>query len=366
VEYRINDSSDMSKKGIKGRGIVSNTSSRFLKYSTAAIDDGWFNEPDDSTTRLATEVFTDNSKSILSRNNSPDIPFDVSINPYKGCEHGCAYCYARPTHAYLDLSPGLDFETKIYTKPDAAALLREAFDKPGHQPKVIALGANTDPYQPVERKLKITRQILEVMRQYRHPVTIVTKSALIERDIDILSDMAQGGLVQVAVSVMSLNKELCRRLEPRATAPHRRLQAMAQLASHGIPVTVLFAPVIPMLNDNELEDVLTASHDGGARSAGYVMLRLPHEVKRLFQEWLQTHYPLKAKRIMNIVRDMRGGQEYDARFGARQTGEGAYAELVAQRFQLKCKKLGIDRPTTELDTSQFTRSASSKPQLELF
>jgi len=313
-----------------------------------------------------TEIFTEKSKSILSHNNSPDIPFNVSINPYKGCEHGCAYCYARPTHAYLGLSPGLDFETRIFTKPDAAELLRKAFDKPGYRPEVIALGANTDPYQPVERKSQITRQILQVLHQYNHPVTIITKSALIERDIDILGDMAQRNLVQVAVSVTTLNNELCRRLEPRATAPHRRLQAIRQLTAHGIPVTVLFAPVIPMLNDNEVESVLTASYDAGVRSAGYVMLRLPREVKQLFQEWLQTYYPLKAKRVMNIVRDMRGGREYDARFGTRQTGNGAYAELFAQRFKLKCKKLGIDKTETVLDTSQFTRAAGLGPQLEMF
>jgi DNA repair photolyase len=264
------------------------------------------------------------------------------------------------------LSPGLDFETKIYAKPDAAALLRSAFDKSGYMPEVIALGANTDPYQPVERKLMITRQILQVLQQYRHPVTIITKSALIERDIDILADMAQRDLVQVAVSVTSLNKELCRRMEPRATAVHRRLQTIRQLTGHGIPVTVLFAPVIPILNDNEVESVLTASVNAGASFAGYVMLRLPHEVKQLFQEWLQAHYPLKAKRVMNIVRDMRGGQEYDARFGARQTGSGVYAELFAQRFQLKCKKLGINNTTSVLDTSQFKQVTVPGSQLEMF
>ena len=356
----------MNQKGIKGRGTVSNVGSRFLTQHTEAVDDGWLNQAENDGCVPATEIYVEKSKSILSRNNSPDIPFNVSINPYKGCEHGCAYCYARPTHAYLDLSPGLDFETRIYTKPDAAKLLRKAFDKPNYRPEVIALGANTDPYQPVERKLKITREVLEVLHQYRHPVTIVTKSALIERDIDILVDLASRNLVQVAVSVTTLDKELCRRLEPRATAPHRRLQAIRQLTVHGIPVTVLFAPVIPMLNDNEVESVLAASYDEGARSAGYVMLRLPHEVKQLFQEWLQTHYPLKAKRIMNIVRDMRGGRDYDARFGARQTGQGIYAELFAQRFRLKCKRLGIDKATTVLDTSQFTQVGSPGRQLVMF
>jgi DNA repair photolyase len=356
----------MKQKGIKGRGTASNSASRFLSQHTEAVDDGWFSEPDDGARGPATEILIDKSRTILTRNNSPDIPFNLSINPYKGCEHGCAYCYARPTHAYLDLSPGLDFETKIHAKPDAAALLRDAFAKPGYRPEVIALGANTDPYQPVERKLKITRQILEVLQQYRHPVTIVTKSAMIERDIDILSDMTQRDLVQVAVSVTTLDRELGRRMEPRATAPHRRLQAIQRLADKGIPVTVLFAPVVPMLNDNEAESVLTASCDAGATSAGYVMLRLPHEVKQLFQEWLQTHYPLKAKRIMTIVRDMRGGREYDARFGARQTGRGAYAELFAQRFRLTCRKLGINKRKTVLDTAQFTCNDSLGAQLEMF
>ena len=356
----------MKQKGIKGRGIVSNAGSRFLSRQTEAVDDGWYRDPQEGESRPATEINIDHSKTILTRNASPDIPFDVSINPYKGCEHGCAYCYARPTHAYLDLSPGLDFETRIYAKPDAASLLRQAFDRPAYRPEVIALGANTDPYQPVERKLKITRQILEVMQQYRHPVTIVTKSSLIERDIDILADMAKHNLAEVAISVTSLNRELCRRLEPRATAPQRRLQTIRRLTEHGIPVAVLFAPVIPMLNDNEIESVLTAIHDAGARSASYVMLRLPHEVKQLFQEWLQIHYPLKAERIMNIVRDMRGGREYDSRFGARQTGEGNYAELFAQRFRLKCKKLRLNKTKVLLDASQFTGQSLRDAQLEMF
>ena len=357
---------DMKQNGIKGRGIVSNVGSRYLGRQTEEIDDGWYQDPELDASRPATQIYTDKSKTILTRNASPDIPFDVSINPYKGCEHGCAYCYARPTHAYLDLSPGLDFETRIYARPEAARLLREAFDRPSYRPEVIALGANTDPYQPVERKLKITRQILEVMQQYRQPVTIVTKSSLIERDIDILADMAQRGLAEVAVSVTSLNRELCRRLEPRATAPQRRLQTIRRLTEHEIPVAVLFAPVIPMLNDSEIETVLSAIQEAGARSASYVMLRLPHEVKQLFREWLQIHYPLKAKRIMNIVRDMRGGKDYDARFGTRQTGQGSYAELFAQRFRLRCKKLGINKAMPELDISQFTGAGGTHAQLDMF
>ncbi|MGD8570579.1 MAG: PA0069 family radical SAM protein, partial [Gammaproteobacteria bacterium] len=305
-------------------------------------------------------------KNILIRNSSPDIPFNVSINPYKGCEHGCAYCYARPTHAYLDLSPGLDFETKIFAKPGAARLLSKAFDRPGYQPEVIAVGANTDPYQPVEKQQRITRELLTVFRDYRHPVSIITKSALIERDIDVLQDMAQHNLAHVALSVTTLDNELSRRLEPRAAAPHRRLQTIHKLTAAGIPVSVLFAPVIPMLNDNETEKLLTATRDAGMQSAAYVMLRLPREVNPLFQEWLQAHYPLKAGRIMNIVRDMRGGREYDAQYGIRQTGQGVFAELFAQRFELICKKLGIGRKGTALDTSHFNPPSGSKAQLEMF
>lgn len=356
----------MSQKQAKGRGIVSNQRSRFLACDTCAVDDGWWDDSAQRDSRWVTEVFTEQSKSILTRNDSPDIPFNVSINPYKGCEHGCAYCYARPSHAYLDLSPGLDFETKIFAKTGAPALLRSALNKRQYRPEVIALGANTDPYQPLEKKLQITRQILEVLSEYRHPVTIITKSALVERDLDILADMARCKLVQVAVSVTTLDNDLSRRLEPRATAPHRRLQAIRALSAHGIPVSVLFAPVIPMLNDNELETVLSTAHDAGMRSAGYVMLRLPHEVKQLFQEWLQQHYPLKAKRIMHIVRDMRGGRDYDARYGLRQTGVGAYADLFAQRFRLISKKLGIDKVGSGLDVTQFTKPRTLQPQMELF
>jgi DNA repair photolyase len=356
----------MQKKFHKGRGAQSNDSSRFVDHRKVSFDDGWHTNREDADSVVPTEVYVDQSKSILTRNNSPDIPFNLSINPYKGCEHGCAYCYARPTHAYLDLSPGLDFETKIFAKPNAALLLRKAFDKSRYKPEVIALGANTDPYQPIERKLQITRQLLEVMRAYQHPVAIITKSALIERDIDILADMAQRHLVQVAVSVTTLDHELSRRLEPRAASPKRRLQTISRLTEAGIPVNVLFAPVIPMLNDNELEDLLSASRDAGMQSAAYVMLRLPHEVKDLFQQWLQTHYPLKAKHIMNIIRDMRGGKDYDAQFGVRQTGQGAYADLFAQRFALMRKKINIDRPGVSLDVSLFKRPVTESAQLEMF
>jgi DNA repair photolyase len=355
----------MAQDRIKGRGIAGNTASRFLDHHTEVFDDGWFQSPEDDS-RPKTEIFTDASKTILARNSSPDIPFNLSINPYKGCEHGCAYCYARPTHAYLDLSPGLDFETRIFAKPNAASLLKKAFDRPGYRPEVIALGANTDPYQPVERKLKITRRLLEVFQQYHHPVTIVTKSAMIERDLDILADMAQHDLVQVAISVTTLDRQLSRHMEPRATAPQRRIQAIRRLTDHGIPVSVLFAPVIPMLNDNEVESVLDACYDAGTGSAGYVMLRLPHELKQMFREWLENYYPLKAGHVMNILREMRGGKDYDARFGQRQSGQGVYAELFAQRFRLKCKKLGIDNKKRNLDTSRFARPEKDEAQLEMF
>ena len=363
----INDMSEETahKNPIKGRGIASNEASRFTENHTEAVDDGWFEQADECQNRVATQILVDSSKTILTANNSPDIPYDLSINPYKGCEHGCPYCYARPTHAYLDLSPGLDFETRIFSKPDAAALLNRAFDKPGYRPQAIAIGANTDPYQPIERKLQITRQLLEVFQRYKHPLTVITKSAMIERDIDILSELAKHNLVQVALSVTTLDRELCRRLEPRATAPQRRLQAIRRLTDAGIPVTLLFAPVIPALNDNEVESVLEAAHEAGIHSAAYVMLRLPHEVKVLFQEWLQAHYPLKAKHIMNIVRELGGGKEYDSRFGTRQVGQGVYAELFAQRFRLKCKKLGINGRSVPLDTSLFKRPGETE-QMEMF
>lgn len=348
---------------LKGRGVDSNAISRFSEYRREAVDDGW--GPDEQSP-LRTELLIDCSRTIISRNNSPDVPFTRSINPYKGCEHGCSYCFARPTHAYLGLSPGLDFESKIFAKPDAAVLLEKEFGKRRYIPDVIALGANTDAYQPIERQLEITRSILKVLHAYHNPVVIITKSSLIERDIDILAPMAEAGLVKVLVSVTTLERELGSRLEPRAAAPQRRLQTIERLYQAGIPVGILMAPIIPVLNDNELEAVLTRSAEAGAESAGYVMLRLPHEVKTLFQAWLEAHYPLKAGHVMNRVRDLRGGKAYEARFGERMTGRGHYAELIAQRFVIACKKAGLNQVSRMLDCSQFRVPAKAGEQLGLF
>jgi DNA repair photolyase len=349
---------------IRGRGAVSNAGGRFEAQHCEAVDDGW-DLPRDET-RPKTEVQADASRSVLVYNQSPDLPFDRSLNPYRGCEHGCIYCFARPTHAYLGLSPGLDFETRLFSKPDAAALLETALRKPGYRPATLALGVNTDAYQPLERRLGITRSVLEVLQRFRHPLAIVTKSALVERDIDILREMAADHLVSVHLSVTTLDGELARRLEPRAAAPHRRLRTIGRLAAAGIPVSVLAAPVIPVLTDPELEAILAAATDAGARSASYILLRLPLEVSPLFQQWLEAHYPLKAGHVMTRVRDTRGGKDYDSRFGIRLRGSGAFAEIIAQRFALACRKLKLQPRDYDLDRSAFRVPADSGDQLDLF
>lgn len=358
----------MATKPRKGRGSLSNDSSRFLEKHTEIVDDGWYQDDEALSPDPRTEIFIDHAKKIISHNRSPDVPFNASINPYKGCEHGCCYCFARPTHAYLDLSPGLDFETKLFAKPDAATLLRKELQNPRYQVEAIALGANTDAYQPIERKLRITRSILEVLHEFRHPVSIITKSALVERDIDILSDMASMNLAKVVMSITALDTELSRRMEPRATAPHRRIEAVQRLSAHGIPVSVLFAPVIPAINDQDMEQILERAHVAGARSAGYVILRLPHELKQLFQEWLETHYPLKAKRVMNIIREMREGREYNSEYGLRQTGTGVFAEIVARRFRAAVDRLSLNQEVISLDASLFRRTtkSTSLQQLDMF
>ena len=347
---------------IKGRGALSNAEDRYRERVHEALDDGWWREPDGS--RLSTSVMIDKSRSVITANRSPDLPFDQSINPYRGCEHGCVYCYARPTHAYLGLSPGLDFETKILVKPDAPALLRDELSRRGYRCRVIAMGTNTDAYQPLERRYRITRGILEVLQEYRHPVTITTKSSLIERDLDILAAMAGDRLAQVQVSVTTLDDELCRRLEPRTPAPRRRLRTVRALTEAGIPVTVLVAPVIPALNDADLESILTASAAAGAHHAAYILLRLPLEVKELFKEWLAVHAPLKAEHVMSLVRQCRAGKENDARFGRRMRGTGEYAELIAQRFRLAARRLGLDAPLPPLDVTRF-RAPPLQSQLRL-
>ena len=342
---------------IKGRGSVSNPDNRFDDLRYEAFYDGWGGAEHQQIPEP--ELIRDSTRKIINYNTSPDVPFDRSINPYRGCEHGCVYCFARPTHAYLSYSPGLDFETKIHYKPEAAERLRKELESKSYRCEPIALGINTDAYQPVERRLKITRSVLQVLQEYRHPLSIVTKSAMIERDIDILAEMAEDQLVQVMISVTTLDSVLSRKMEPRTAAPHRRLKTISKLNEAGIPVGILYAPVIPFLNDAEMEQILSQCREAGAMAAGYVFLRLPHELKELFTQWLDVHFPMKAKHIMNLIRDSRGGQEYDATFGKRMRGEGEYADLIAKRFRLayqKCRFSGLpslskDHFQTSLDYS---------------
>jgi DNA repair photolyase len=315
---------------------------------------------------IATTVTAEPARTILTANDSPDIPFDRSINPYKGCEHGCVYCFARPSHSYLDLSPGLDFETRIFSKPGAAKLLRETLRKPSYRCEVLALGANTDPYQPVERKLRITRGILEVLAEFRHPVTVVTKSNMVLRDLDLLVAMARQGLVAVSVSITTLDRKLARRMEPRAPTPERRLAAVRGLDEADVPVAVLASPMIPGLNDHELERVLEAAAEAGARSASYLVVRLPHELKQLFTEWLETHYPDRVGKVLARIREVRAGRLNDPQFGSRMRGNGAYADLLSRRFEIACRRLGLDREPVALDTSRFRAPAASGDQGKLF
>ena len=328
----------------RGRGAAINPEGRFEKVEREAFDDGWAHEEggaeNENARALKTQIIEEKAVSIITRNQSPDIPFTQSINPYQGCEHGCIYCYARPTHAYRNLSPGVDFETRIFAKINAAALLRKELSKPGYRCEVISLGANTDPYQPAERKLNITRSILEVCAEFNQPVGIVTKNALVERDLDILAPMAQKHLVNVFVSVNNLDHEIARRLEPRCVAPQRRIEAIRALAQAGVPVGVLVAPVIPFLTDDQIETVLETAYEAGATQAGYVVLRLPYEVKTLFRDWLERHYPLKAKHVMSRVHELRGGRDNDPNFGSRMRGQGEFAELLAKRFEIAKRRIG--------------------------
>ncbi len=341
----------------KGRGSISNNTGRFEKQTLRAEDDGW-GSLDAELPPLPTEIIIDSTRSLINYNDSPDIPFDRSINPYRGCEHGCIYCFARPTHAYLGYSAGLDFETRILIKPDAGRLLREELAKRHYRCAPLALGTNTDPYQPLERQQKLMRRILEVLAETRHPLSIVTKSALVERDLDILADMAKQGLAMVYLSITTLDRSLARSLEPRAAAPQRRLETVAKLHEAGIPVGVMVAPLIPVLTDYELETIVTEARAAGAQSADYILLRLPLEVADLFEEWLRRHYPLKAEHVMNRIRDSRGGKVYDSAFHQRQQGSGAYAGLIGQRFRLICKKLELDRSLPPLRTDLFRKPAA--------
>ncbi|MGE0484700.1 MAG: PA0069 family radical SAM protein [Gammaproteobacteria bacterium] len=349
----------------KGRGASFRPDPRYGELGREAFDDGW-GSADEAPPPLRTTVTDERAASIINRNRSPDLPFNLSINPYRGCEHGCSYCYARPAHAYVDLSPGLDFESRLFAKPDAAALLRRELGRPSYRCEPISLGANTDAYQPIERRLRITRGILEVLAECSHPVTIVTKSALVERDLDLLAPMAAQGLVQVFVSVTTLDRELARRMEPRAAAPQRRLEAIRRLAAAGVPTGVMFAPVVPALNDHELERVLEHAAQVGACHAGYVVLRLPREVNPLFKDWLRQHYPLRYERVMGRIRELRDGAENDATFGRRLVGQGVFAQLVRQRFERACRALGLNRSDHRLACDRFRPPKADERQLDLF
>ena len=356
----------------KGRGAAINPEGRFEKVEREAYDDGWTPDDADGEVRvLKTQITEERAASIISRNQSPDIPFTQSINPYQGCEHGCIYCYARPTHAYRNLSPGVDFETRIFAKINAAELLRKELSKPGYVCEVISLGANTDPYQPAERKLNITRSILEVCNEFNQPVGIVTKNALVERDLDILVPMARKNLVNVFMSVNNLDHEIARRLEPRCVAPQRRIDAIRTLAQAGVPVGVLVAPVIPFLTDDQIEAVLEAAFAAGATQAGYVVLRLPFEVKTLFRDWLERHYPLKAKHVMSRVHELRGGRDNDPNFGSRMRGQGEFAELLSKRFAIAKRRIGYESRdrmlrNASLDSTLFRVPVAASQQGSLF
>ena len=354
----------------KSRGALSRMQGRFESVAREVFDDGWGAE-DEAPAALQTTVTEERARSIIQRNDSPDLPFELSINPYRGCEHGCIYCYARPSHAYLELSPGLDFESRLFAKLNAVELLRDELARPGYRPSPIALGANTDCYQPIERRYRLTRGLIELLAGCRHPLTIVTKSALVERDLDLLGPMGRANLAKVFVSLGTLDRTLARRLEPRAASPQRRLDTIRALASAGVPVGVMLAPVVPALSDKSVEESLEAAAAAGASMAGYQLLRLPNELKTLFREWLAAHYPLRAEHVMSIVQQLRGGRDNDPRFGTRMTGSGNYAELLAKRFEIACRRLGLNgsergtRARRELDCTRF-RAPSPGGQMQLF
>ena len=348
----------------RGRGARSNHTGRFEDERRETFDDGW--EGLAELDAFKTQVFDDPARTIITRNDSPDISFDRSINPYRGCEHGCIYCFARPTHCFLGHSAGLDFETKLYARTNAAQLLEKELSNPRYQPAVMAIGTNTDPYQPIERERRIMRAILEVLERTAHPVGIVTKSSLITRDIDILARMAESGLARAAISVTTLDAKIARSMEPRAPTPKRRLEAVRQLAEAGIPTTVMVAPIVPGLTDPEIERILDAAKEAGARSAGYVMLRLPLEISALFREWLASEFPDRADRVMHLMQSMRGGKDYDSEFGLRMRGTGPYAEQIGARFRLALKRLGFNEDRAELRTDLFKRPVLQGQQMPLF
>jgi DNA repair photolyase len=355
---------------MKLRGALSSIPGRFESLAREAVDDGW-SADDEPLPELQTSVTEERARSIIATNDSPDVSFEQSVNAYRGCEHGCVYCYARPSHAYLELSPGLDFETKLFAKTNAAELLKEALAKPGYVVKPLAFGTNTDCYQPIERRYRIMRQLLEILADCEHPLTIVTKSALIERDLDLLGPMAKKNLVKAFVSITTLDRELARSLEPRAASPQRRVDALRALASAGVPCGVMIGPVIPALTDKSMEHILEAAAAAGATMAGWIMLRLPNEVRPLFKEWLAHHYPQRADHVISIVRQVRGGRENDPRFGSRMSGAGNFAELIEKRFAIACRRLGLNsdddhmNPRDGLDCSRF-RPPSPAGQMKLF
>lgn len=348
----------------RGRAAGLNMAGRYEKESRDSFDDGWGSL--DELPPLKTHVQEERARTIITRNESPDISFDRSINPYRGCEHGCIYCFARPSHAYIGLSPGLDFETHLTVKPNAAELLERELSSPSYSPRTIAIGTNTDPYQPIERERKLMREILSVLDRCNHPVGIVTKSALVLRDLDILAPMAERGLVRVALSVTTLDRKLARAMEPRAATPAKRLEAIQGLSQAGIPTSVMIAPVIPALTDSEMERILDAACENGATGAGYILLRLPIEVSPLFRDWLLRHRPDSFRHVMNLIRSMRGGKDYDAQWGKRMRGDGPYAKQLANRFALACKRLGLNRSRKSLTTELFIPPTAGGVQLQLF
>jgi DNA repair photolyase len=356
--------SDESSRRPRGRGAVRNPTGRFEPYERVPVDDGWDAAPEEEP--LRTEVAIERPRKVITRNTSPDIPFDRSVNPYRGCEHGCVYCFARPSHAFLGLSPGLDFETRLTAKPEAPARLLRELASPAYTPAPIAIGTNTDPYQPIEARMKIMRGLLEVLREARHPVTIVTKGCLIERDLDILGPMAAEGLVHVGLSVTTLDRRLSRAMEPRAPAPERRLLTIRRLAGAGIPVRVMVAPVIPGLTDDDLEAILTAARDHGATAGSYILLRLPGEVRDLFQDWLGGLDPARARRILSRLDQMHGDRAYRSEWGTRMRGSGVLADLLARRFELATRRLGLSRTQAPLRCDLFRRPGSGARQLDLF
>jgi DNA repair photolyase len=355
---------DIARDRRRGRGALSNASGRYEPIARVAFDDGW--QSLENLPPFRTTVSLDSARKIITRNESPDISFDRSINPYRGCEHGCVYCYARPTHAYLGLSAGLDFESKLFVKPDAPHLLERELSAPGYEVRTIAIGTNTDPYQPIERQYQVMRAILEVLERARHPVGIVTKSALILRDLDILSRLAERKLVKVALSVTTLDSRLARTMEPRASTPSRRLEALQQLSAAGVPTSVMVAPIIPAINDADIERILDAAAMAGVKGAGYVLLRLPLEVRDLFVEWLNANYPDRASHVMKLIRDMRGGRDYDSAFGRRMKGTGPYAWMIGRRFETACEKLGLNKERVTLTTEHFRPPHPRAEQLSLF